>query len=80
MSDSAAPTAACAPVAAVPPFNSDTGWAEWTLTLPLQQIDSRATFDGASIHTATQFEGTLMFAHLARAAFVATDLLRGFVS
>ena len=25
-------------------------------------------------------EGTLMFAHLARAAFVATDLLRGFVS
>ena len=50
------------PIAAIPPFNSDTGWAEWTLTLPLQQIDSRATFDGASIHTATQFEGTLMFA------------------
>ena len=50
------------PIGAVPPFTSDTGWAEWTLTLPLQQIDSRTTFDGASIHTATQLEGTLLFA------------------
>ena len=50
------------PIASLPPFNSDTGWAEWALTLPLQDVASRTTFNGATIHTVTQLEGTLLFA------------------
>jgi hypothetical protein len=50
------------PIASIPPFSSDTGWAEWTLTLPLQDVASRTTFDGASIHTATQMQGALLYA------------------
>lgn len=49
-------------VAAAPPFNSTTGWAEWVAALPLKQVDSRTNFNGASVHTAMQMEATLLMA------------------
>jgi hypothetical protein len=49
-------------VAAAPTFATPTGWAEWVASLPLKQSDSRTTFNGAGVHTATQLEGALLMA------------------
>ena len=49
-------------VPAVPDFSTPRGWAEWVAALPLKQSDSRASFDGASLHTAIQIEGALLMA------------------
>ena len=50
------------PTAAIPPFSTDVGWAQWAHALQLKEVGSTTTFNGAAIHTATQLEGTLLLA------------------
>jgi hypothetical protein len=64
-------------VAAIPPFSTSAGWAEWVAALPLKQIDSRTTFNGASIHTAMQMEGALLMAKDAGLAVPELDAALG---
>ncbi|MFC3713197.1 hypothetical protein ACFOMD_11475 [Sphingoaurantiacus capsulatus] len=61
------------PAAARPAFNSTEGWAEWVASLPLQQEDSRDSFNGASVHTAMQMEGALLLARDAGLAIPTLD-------
>lgn len=50
--------------AAMPPFSTDRGWAQWVRGLPLTKQPTDR-YDGAAIHTVTQMEGLLLLAKAA---------------